>query len=95
MLWSALRLVPARKAIELADVRLAYFGVGATPLRARNAESALSDGDLERAIEALGSDLNPGDDLQADGKVKAHLAGVLLRRVASQLACGGGMGTQI
>jgi aerobic carbon-monoxide dehydrogenase medium subunit len=77
------------KGDRLADVRLAYFGVGATPLRARNAESALSNGDLQRAIEALPGDLSPGDDLQADRKVRMHLAGVLLRRVASQL------GTQI
>jgi aerobic carbon-monoxide dehydrogenase medium subunit len=80
---------------RLADVRLAYFGVGATPLRARNAESALSDGDLERAIEALSSDLQPAGDLQAEAKVKAHLAAVLLRRVAGQLACTPGMGAKI
>ena len=79
---------------RLADVRLAYFGVGATPLRARNAESALSDGDLERAIEALGSDVQPSSDLQAEGEVKAHLAAVLLRRVAGQLACAPGFGAK-
>ena len=30
-----------------ADVRLAYFGVGATPLRARKAEAALAGGDVD------------------------------------------------
>ena len=68
------------------DVRLAFFGVGATPLRARNAEGALARGDLDAAVSALDRDLNPPDDVQASGAVKTHLAGVLLRRVARQLA---------
>ena len=65
------------------DVRLAYFGVGATPVRAHKAEAALAGGDVEAAVAAL--DLDPPDDLQATGAVKKHLAGVLLRRVAKQL----------
>jgi len=69
----------------LADVRLAYFGAGPVPVRARNAETALGAGDLEAAVAALRSDLHPHDDLQASAAVKRHLAGVLLRRVASQL----------
>ena len=55
----------------LADVRLAFFGVGNTALRARKAEAAL--------------DLAPHDDIQATASEKKHLAGVLLRRVATQL----------
>jgi aerobic carbon-monoxide dehydrogenase medium subunit len=73
----------------LRDVRLAYFGVGSTPLRARAAESALAGGDVEAAVAALGADLDPPDDLQASGAVKRHLAGVLLRRVAAELTGGG------
>jgi aerobic carbon-monoxide dehydrogenase medium subunit len=69
----------------LTDVRLAYFGVGATPVRARNAEAALISGSLDNAVGALGTDLDPPDDVQATGAVKKHLAGVLLRRVAKQL----------
>ena len=67
----------------LADVRLAYFGVGDTPVRARKAEAALAAGDVDAAVKAL--DLNPHDDVQATAKTKKHLAGVLLRRVAKQL----------
>ena len=67
----------------LADVRLAFFGVGATPLRAKQSESALAAGDVEAAVAAL--DLDPPDDVQATGAVKKHLAGVLLRRVAKQM----------
>jgi aerobic carbon-monoxide dehydrogenase medium subunit len=67
----------------LDDVRLAYFGVGDTPIRVKKAEAALADGNVEAAVNAL--DLDPNDDVQATGKVKKHLAGVLLRRVAAQL----------
>lgn len=67
----------------LTDLRLVYFGVGDTPVRARNAEAALAGGDIDAAIKAL--DLDPPDDIQATGAVKKHLAGVLLRRVAAQL----------
>jgi carbon-monoxide dehydrogenase medium subunit len=68
---------------RLADVRLAYFGVDATPVRVRKSEAALAVGDVEAAVAAL--DLDPPDDVQATGAVKKHLAGVLLRRVAGQL----------
>jgi len=68
-----------------ADVRLAYFGVGDTPLRAKKAEAALAGGNLDDAVKALASDLAPSDDVQASGATKRHLAGVLLRRVAKQL----------
>jgi carbon-monoxide dehydrogenase medium subunit len=64
-------------------VRLVYFGVGPTPVRARKAEATLAAGSVDEAVKAL--DLDPGDDIQATGAVKKHLAGVLLRRVAKQL----------
>jgi aerobic carbon-monoxide dehydrogenase medium subunit len=67
----------------VADVRLAYFGIGSTPVRAKKAEAALAAGNIDAAVNAL--DLEPPDDVQATSKVKKHLAGVLLRRVAKQL----------
>lgn len=70
---------------SLKDVRLAYFGVGLTPVRAKRAEIALASGDLDSAVKALASDLDPSDDIQETGAVKKHLAGVLLRRVAAQM----------
>jgi aerobic carbon-monoxide dehydrogenase medium subunit len=70
---------------SLCDLRLAYFGVGSIPVRARRAEAALMDGDLDGAVDLLGEDLHPSDDIQASAAVKLHLAGVLLRRVAKQL----------
>jgi len=72
----------------LREVRLVYFGVGAKPLRARNAETVLARGSLEEAVATLPRDLDPPDDLQASGKVKKHLAAVLLERVAQQLLAG-------
>jgi len=71
-------------ATALSEVRLCYFGVGATPVRAQKAEAALARGSVDDAVKAL--DLDPPDDIQATGAVKKHLAGVLLRRVARQLA---------
>jgi carbon-monoxide dehydrogenase medium subunit len=73
----------------LRDVRLAFFGVGSTPLRAPAAEAALAGGDVDAAVAALARDLDPPDDLQATGATKKHLAGVLLRRVAAELTGGG------
>jgi carbon-monoxide dehydrogenase medium subunit len=75
----------------LADVRLAYFGFASTPVRARRAEAALARGAIDddrlaAAVAALADDLDPQDDIQLTGALKRHLAGVLLRRVATQLA---------
>ena len=72
---------------RLADVRLAFFGVGPTPVRARGAEAALAHG-VEAAVAALDDELDPEPDLQAGAAAKKHLAKVLLRRVAAQLEAG-------
>ena len=69
----------------LGDVRLAYFGVGNTPVRARKAETKLTEGNVDDAVQALAADLDPTGDVQATAATKKHLAGVLLRRVAQQL----------
>jgi len=69
----------------LSDVRIVFFGVGTTPVRAHSAEAALATGDIEAAVKTIAADLEPPDDLQATGAVKRQLAGVLLRRVARQL----------
>jgi carbon-monoxide dehydrogenase medium subunit len=71
---------------SLRDVRLAYFGVGAAAVRARRAEAALAKGAIEDAVAALKRDLDPPDDIHSSGATKRYLAGVLLRRVAAELA---------
>jgi len=68
----------------LRDVRLAFFGVGATAIRARTAEAAIAIG--TDPLAALARDLDPQGDVQASAAAKRHLAGVLLRRVLAQLA---------
>jgi len=70
---------------SLRDLRLAFFGVGSTPVRARRAEAALVNGTVGDAVEALAGDLKPQDDVQASAATRRHLAGVLLRRVVGEL----------
>jgi carbon-monoxide dehydrogenase medium subunit len=74
----------------LRDVRLAFFGVGATTLRARKAETelegrALDDDRIKTAASVLAHDLDPPPDVHASSVAKRHLAAVLLKRVARQL----------
>jgi aerobic carbon-monoxide dehydrogenase medium subunit len=71
---------------RLGNVRLAFFGVGDLATRARRAEAALESGDLDAAAAALQHDLSPHGDVHASAATRRHLAGVLLRRVAAQLA---------
>ncbi len=74
------------KGKELSNIRLVYFGIGSKPERARKAESALIKGEIDVAIAALDDDLDPPDDVQATGATRRYLAGVLLKRVARELA---------
>ncbi len=69
----------------LKDVRLAYFGVGSTPIRAKKTEALLAAGKIDEAASMVAKEIDPSDDVQATAKVKKHLAGVLLKRVAAQL----------
>ncbi len=75
---------------NLTNLRLVYFGVGATPVRARGAEALLDgkplDADaLKAAVAALSSDLDPQDDIHASRKGRMHMAGVLLGRIVAQM----------
>jgi carbon-monoxide dehydrogenase medium subunit len=70
---------------SLKDVRLAFFGVGLTPIRARKTEAALAGSSVDAAVSALETEIDPPDDIQATGKVKKHLAAVLLRRVMNEM----------
>src|SRR5262249_50086533 len=67
------------------EARLAFFGVGSTPVRAKGAEAMLAKGAVDEAAGALEADLDPPDDVHATGAVKRHLAKTLLRRVAAEL----------
>ena len=63
--------------------RLAFCGVGPTPIFAERASRAAS---LHAAVEALGKDLNPPADLYHSSATKLHLARVLLSRAWNTLA---------
>jgi aerobic carbon-monoxide dehydrogenase medium subunit len=74
----------------LRDIRLAFFGVGATPMRALKAEAEIEGRALDRdridaAAAALAHDLDPPSDVHASSAAKKHLAAMLLKRVALQL----------
>jgi len=64
----------ARRAAAL---RLAFFGVGATPVLARHAAAQQT---LREASDALARDLDPTADLYHSAATKLHLARVLLER---------------
>ena len=73
------------------QVRIAFFSVGSTPLRARQAEQSLIGKRLDHAaITAaqgiVGDDLDPPDDEQTPPAMKRHLARVLLGRLLGQIA---------
>jgi xanthine dehydrogenase small subunit len=69
----------------VAEARLAYGGMAATPKRARLAEAALAgrpwtSASLERAIAALERDFAPIDDMRASARYRLLTAKNLLRR---------------
>jgi aerobic carbon-monoxide dehydrogenase medium subunit len=63
--------------------RIAFFGIGATPVLAKNASSAKT---LEEAAKALEKDLQPAADLYHSPATKLHLARVLLTRSWTKLS---------
>ncbi|MEE2756520.1 MAG: FAD binding domain-containing protein [Myxococcota bacterium] len=68
----------------VADIRLAFGGMAATPARALRTESilrhqTLSQSTIERAIEALGDDFSPIDDHRGTAWYRATVAANLLR----------------
>jgi carbon-monoxide dehydrogenase medium subunit len=75
-----------REPHALAQVRLAFLGVGTVPLRARQTEALLQGKPLdaaliEQAVATLRAELDPLPDLTNSQQTKRHLAGVLLQRL--------------
>ncbi len=67
------------------DARLAWLGVGSTPLRSVAAEQALrgqavNEGSISQAVAALRAELRPLPDLTHSEAAKRQLAAVLLKR---------------
>ena len=74
----------------LTDVRIAFCGMGATPLLAAAAANALEGrawghDDVAKAQALLAQDLAPFDDLYQTAATRMHLARVLLGRALAQL----------
>ena len=74
----------------LTRLRLAYLGMGTTPLRARHTEGrfthqVLTAARLDEAVTSLQTELNPLADLTNSAATKRHLAGVLARRLLAAL----------
>jgi carbon-monoxide dehydrogenase medium subunit len=76
---------------KLSDVRLAFFGVGATPVLAKAAMAAMdgkpASADVIAAVtKALAKDLEPNADLYSSAVTKMQLARVLTARALTALA---------
>ena len=70
---------------KVADARLAFGGMAATPKRAAAAEAALVGGSFDdaavgRAIEALAEDFTPLTDMRASASYRLKAAQNILRR---------------
>ena len=74
---------------RLDDVRLAYAGVGATPLRARGAEDALRGHEptserIARAADVARGSVEPASDAFVSAAYRTLLVGVLTRRALTR-----------
>jgi len=74
----------------VAEARLAFAGVGPTPVRATSAERALAGSRIDERLlgevaRLVAEDLDPPSDVHASAALRRHLAGVLTRRVVSRL----------
>ncbi len=75
---------------KVADLRIAYGGMAATPRRALQTEATLrgqpwTAASVEQAITALAADFQPLGDLRASSGYRLHAAGNLLRRFRFEL----------
>jgi aerobic carbon-monoxide dehydrogenase medium subunit len=75
----------------LSDVRLAYLGVGSTPMLAPAAQAAvegqtLSAEVIAAAVQAVATDLDPDGDSELSPATRLHLARVITGRALTALA---------
>ncbi|MDQ8726171.1 xanthine dehydrogenase family protein subunit M [Bradyrhizobium sp. LHD-71] len=72
------------------EIRVAFFSVGNTPVRARHVETALTGGRLgpdsvAEAQASLAADLSPPDDEHTPAAMRLHLARVLMGRLLGRM----------
>jgi aerobic carbon-monoxide dehydrogenase medium subunit len=74
---------------RLDDLQAVFFGVSDRPQPAKAAanlvKKAVTPASLSQVLEALGEELDPPEDQQANGAMRRHLARVLLARCVSKL----------
>lgn len=73
------------------DAKLAFFGAGDRPVAARRTAALLrgrswSEELAAQIADSLKDELDPPDDLNADGAMRRHLAGVLAKRTLGPMA---------
>jgi carbon-monoxide dehydrogenase medium subunit len=88
---AGLAAVAKRAAGALTDLRLAFLGVGPTPVLARGAMAAMEGkrvaaDAVAAATKALAKDLDPAPDLYSSAATKMQLARVLTGRALAALA---------
>jgi carbon-monoxide dehydrogenase medium subunit len=76
---------------KFSDTRLVFFNAGDRPVSAPQTAALLngqswSDELSEKLSASLKEELDPPDDLNADGPMRKHLAGVLVKRTLAPLA---------
>ena len=74
---------------SIVDARLAFIGVGGTPVRAREAEALLRGAMPESAVfaeaaERAKDELDPGSDTHASAAYRRRVAGVLAQRALQE-----------
>jgi xanthine dehydrogenase small subunit len=85
---------------RIAEARVAYGGMAATPKRGLGAEAALVGADLDdpaswsAAVAAIGSDYTPLTDMRASAAYRSRVAGNLLLKALIEVA-GGDSATRI
>ncbi len=84
---------------EVADVAMAFFGVGSLPIRVPDADAALvatagADHDIAAAADIVRRQLEPAADVHGSSSYRRHLAGVLaaegLRQALAHAGSGAG-----
>ena len=74
--------------VLLRPARLVLFGLGGAPERAPEAERALDeDAPAAEVADLATRDLDPVDDVHADGAYRRRVAAVLVRRAVEEARC--------
>jgi CO/xanthine dehydrogenase FAD-binding subunit len=80
---------------QVADARLALYGVGGTPIRAKDTEELVrgrpaTEETWKEAAASVSTQVSPGSDVHASAEYRRHVAAVLARRVLAEAAARAG-----